>query len=127
MRKNKLIEILSKIKGNPEITIWNGIVGDVMPIRDLTPTRLVKYSLSGMMKMCRYERCRDTNDASYQLTEDEIVEIKEAYRKYHHWEINEYVTDKDVKSGDWIQKIVYTIDAKKTGKKYFDSFGEISY
>lgn len=31
MRKNKLIELLNEIDGNPEIVTWNGYVGDWMP------------------------------------------------------------------------------------------------
>jgi len=30
MRKNKLIELLQSIKGNPEIVIWDGRIGDYL-------------------------------------------------------------------------------------------------
>jgi len=127
MRKNKLIEILSKIKGNPEITIWNGIVGDVMPVDGVTAMPLYKYSFEGMKKGCLYEKRIDTNNKDAQLTDEDMVDIERCYKKYHHWEPNQFVTEKDIKSGDWRRKIVYTIDAKKTGKKYFDRAGEVSY
>jgi hypothetical protein len=127
MRKNKLIEILSKIEGNPEITIWNGFVGDVMPIEGVTPIHLFKNSFEGMKRGCLYEKRRDNNDPNAELTEEDLIDIERCYKKYHHWETNQFVTKEDVKSGDWRQKTVYTIDAKLTGKKYFDRAGEVSY
>jgi len=33
MKKNQLIEQLQKIKGNPEIKMWNGYVDDWMNIQ----------------------------------------------------------------------------------------------
>lgn len=35
MRKNQLIELLQQLKGNPEIVVWNGLVGDIMPIAEI--------------------------------------------------------------------------------------------
>lgn len=45
MKKNDLIELLNCIKGNPEITIYNGYVEEVVPIEKIsieTKTRLKK-------------------------------------------------------------------------------------
>lgn len=32
MKKDKLIELLSQIKGNPDIYLWNGFVGDYVDV-----------------------------------------------------------------------------------------------
>jgi hypothetical protein len=127
MRKNDLIKLLTQIKGNPEINIWNGFVGDVMSISGISPTEQFKYSLSGLTDMVRLERCQDTKNWEYQLTEEEVDDIKRSYKKYHHWELNEYIKKDDVKSGRYIRKMSYTIDIKRTGKTYFDRAGSVDY
>ena len=127
MRKNDLIKLLSQIKGNPEINIWNGFVGDVMPIRGISQTEQFKYSLESLLERIRHERCRDTKNFDYQLTPEEIEDVKRCHKKYHHWEMNQFVTPEDVKSGDYLRKMSYTIDVKKTGKTYYDRAGSIDY
>ena len=44
MRKDKLIKLLQDIPGNPDVVIWNGLVGDWMDVGELVPTQLVKES-----------------------------------------------------------------------------------
>lgn len=127
MRKNDLIKLLSEIKGNPEINIWNGLVGDVMPIRGISQTEQFKYSLPNLLTRIRYERCLDTKNFDYQLTPEEVEDVKRCHKKYHHWEINQFVTPEDVKSGAYLRKMSYTIDVKRTGKRYHDRIGAIDY
>jgi hypothetical protein len=127
MRKNELIKLLSEIKGNPEINIWNGLVGDVMPIKEVSATEQFKYSLTGLLDQVRRERCRDKNNPEYQLSEEEVEDVKRCYKQYHHWDMNPYITEADVKSGRYIQKKSYTIDVKRTGKRYHDRIGAIDY
>lgn len=127
MRKNDLIKILTGIKGNPEINIWNGLVGDVMPIKNVSHTEQFKYSLEGLLAQILYEQRRETNNPDYQLTDEEILDVKKCYKNHHHWEMNSYVTDDDVKKGRWIRKRSLTIDVKRTGKRYHDRIGAIDY
>jgi hypothetical protein len=43
MRKNDLIKLLQEIDGNPEVSLWNGFVGDWMPIsKEIEVIELVK-------------------------------------------------------------------------------------
>lgn len=45
MRKNKLIELLNSIPGNPDIVIWNGFVGDIQDIdSEIVERELVKHT-----------------------------------------------------------------------------------
>lgn len=43
MRKNKLIEILQSMSGNPEIVMWNGYVGDFMPIGNIVMSHVYAH------------------------------------------------------------------------------------
>lgn len=43
MKKNKLIQILQNMKGNPDIKVWNGYAGDWQDF-DLVEQELVKES-----------------------------------------------------------------------------------
>lgn len=42
MRKNDLIAKLQNIKGNPEVVLWNGFVGDYQHLAEPTEGDLVK-------------------------------------------------------------------------------------
>ena len=44
MKKNDLIELLNGIKGNPDIVLWNGMVGDYMHIKGLEEGDLLNAS-----------------------------------------------------------------------------------
>ena len=44
MRKNDLIKMLKEIKGNPEVVLWNGMVGDWMPVGKLSESYLTKIT-----------------------------------------------------------------------------------
>ena len=72
MKKNELIAKLQAIKGNPEIVLWNGTVGDYQHIGSLVEGDLVKQTLHDYIERCRMEKCRDEKDWKVQLTEDEI-------------------------------------------------------
>ena len=127
MKKSKLIELLQNIKGNPDIMLWNGIVGDVV---DLTPNlvevRLVKQTLEHYLEMCRIEDCIDRKDWSYQMPQDEVEHLKKHYKTFKYEE-NQYVYKEDIDKGNYKQKIVYVLDAKLAGKTSYSRSGDISY
>ena len=127
MKKSKLIELLQNIKGNPDIMLWNGIVGDVV---DLTPNLvevgLVKETLEHYLEMCRIEGCIDRKDWSYQMPHDEVERLKKNYKTFKYEE-NQYVYKEDIDKGNYKQKIVYVLDAKLAGKTSYSRSGDISY
>lgn len=128
MRKNDLIKLLQDLPGNPEIKLWNGLVGDVVDIKqDITQVRLVKQSSDDYIERCRIEECRDRNDWRFQFTSDEIAGLSKNYKKHSEWELNEYVDSDRIKNKDYKQKIIYVIDAKIMNKKCYDRLGKISY
>lgn len=62
MKKNKLIELLQNIKGNPDIVIWNGLAEDYHHINKIEPTYLYKQSKKKRLKDINNERLRDGLD-----------------------------------------------------------------
>lgn len=123
MKKNDIIKMLEAIPGNPEIMLWNGMVGDVQNIDPvLIKERLVKYEKEPYLRAVEHE------------TRGDGEEWTEAERKYWEkvwnaqgYEMNQFVYADDIKKGLYRAKQVYIMQAKLSGKKTFDRFGEISY
>jgi len=118
MKKSKLIEILNSIEGDPDILLWNGLAQDWMDIdKTLVPSTLTKLSFDSYVKMTRVE---DGSPVAYQPNAEELATLRKDYRKYNHWDYDQFVTEKDVDSGGWLVKNVIFINAKVRKK---DSFG----
>lgn len=127
MKKNKLIEILNAIEGNPDIVLWNGMVGDWMDINTkLVPGYLVKQTLSYYREMYRLQRCSEEQNWDYTLTESEEQHILENYKGFD-WEENSFVYEDDIKEKRYKKKNILYIDAKPRGIKTFDRCGNICY
>lgn len=128
MKKNDVIEMLQKLKGNPEIVLWNGYVGDYQHI-DNVPVEgvLVKQTLAHYLEMCRLQDCRDLNDPKYQIPTDEIEELKQLYKNVCKWEQNQYVTLEDIKAKRYSMKKVFYVQAKKRNERYHDRLGSVDY
>jgi hypothetical protein len=129
MKKNDLIEMLSKIDGNPEIKLWNGYVGDYMDLGEVVPSNIVKMRFEFFLEMCRLEHCMDTgaDRKTYTFTHEEIVELRKNYKDNYGWEFNEYVTEEDIKSKKYSSKTIMILNAKTRGKKTFDRIGVLEY
>ncbi len=128
MRKSKLIEMLNNIKGNPEIVLWNGMVGDYMDISPkVVEGDLVRTSFETYLRHVEFEQKRDRNDFDYKMSESEVEDLRKSYRKDYKWEQNDFVTKEDVKSGMYKSKRVFYIDAKPRGVTTFDRQGNLSY
>lgn len=128
MKKSKLIEMLNRLEGDPEIKLWNGMAGDWMDIdRELVPSDLVKQSLEHWLEMCRIQDCRERRDWDYQLPAEEVAQLKKDYNKINPWELNSFVTLEDVKEKRYKLKNIYILNAKTKGVKAFDRLGGIDY
>lgn len=128
MKKSKLIEMLNRLEGDPEIKLWNGMVGDWMDIdKELVPSDLVKQTLAHWLEMCRVEACKDRRDWDYQMPAEEVARLKKDYNKVNTWELNPYVTLEDVQEKRYSLKNIYILNAKTKGVKSFDRLGEIDY
>jgi len=127
MKKDKLIKMLQDIPGNPDVLIWNGFVGDFMDVKDISQSHLVKLTFEMYVAGCEMDEKRQRKEVSFKFSEEEIEELKESYNKYVQWEINNYVTEQQIKDKIWLKKIIYSINAKPSGKKTWDRLGGIEY
>jgi hypothetical protein len=128
MRKNDLIKLLQETKGNPEIVLWNGIVGDYMQIDNkLVEGELSKMTFEGLLHYYSLERKRDKNDWNYELTEEEKQGLLKNYKDNYKWEINQFVNREDIKRKTHKSKRVLYINAKISGKSHNDRLGSIYY
>lgn len=126
MKKSKLIALLNSIEGDPDVLLWNGLVGDWMDIGQLAEGDLVKMTLEYYLESCRLETCIDLKDWEYQLPAEEVKELTARHKKFPY-EINQYVTLEDVKAKRYKIKRVQYIDAKLRGEKHTDRLGSIEY
>lgn len=126
MRKNDLIAKLQAIKGNPEVLLWNGFVGDYQHLAEPTEGDLVKVTEEHYLEMCRLQNAIDSKDWNLQLSEKEVQELKKIYRtfKYEH---NNYVTQEDVKAKRYRKKMVLYITAKPRGETSYGRGGNLYY
>ena len=128
MKKSKLIALLNTLEGDPEIKLWNGMVGDWMDIsNELAPSDIVKETLEHWLEMCRLQDCQDRKDWDYQMPAEEIAVLTKNYSKVHKWELNPYVTLEDVKAKRYKLKKIYILQAKVKGVTSWDRQGNISY
>ena len=117
MRKNDLIKLLEGIKGNPEVVLWNGHVGDFMHIGKLSEDFLNKYSKRFYSQLIKTEDPQRSDE-----------EIEKLYRSLEY-EYNQFIAEEDCKGSDpmYKKKRIIFIDAKPRGINTFDRLGEISY
>jgi len=128
MKKSKLIELLNKIDGNPEIKLWNGFVSDWVDINPtLSEQDLVKQTLAHYLETCRLEYCRDRNDWDYQMPAEEVARLEKMYTKVCKWEMNPYVTQEDIDTKRYSVKIVQIMQAKIKGENAWDRIGDMKY
>ena len=126
MKNNELIAKLQAIKGNPDIVLWNGTVGDYQHIGNLVEGDLVKQTLQDYLERYRMEKCREEKDWKLQLTEEEISECKRYYKNFEYKQ-NNYVTKEDIQKGRYRRKRVFFIDAKVRGEVSYGRGGDVHY
>jgi hypothetical protein len=128
MKKSKLIAMLNALPGDPDIKLWNGMVGDWMEISPkLVEQDLVKETLTHWLEMCRLAECRDRNDWSYQMPAEKVERLTKNYSNVHSWDINDYVTQEDIQTKRYNVKKVLLMQPKKKGVKTWDRQGTMEY
>lgn len=98
MKKNKLIELLQQIEGNPEIVIWNGYVDDYMNIStDVEKITLVKETKSFIYESLVGQWCSENK--TFDVPEEVSAKLKqqsEQLFKERSWDFpNNYVTEEE--------------------------------
>ena len=127
MRKNDLIKKLQSIKGNPEVVLWNGMVGDWMPLADPTESYLTRCSKNYYVRAVEAEMKIKKNDWNFVLPEEEKTRLEKSHAKNNPWEHNEWVTQEDVDAKRQQVKNVIYINAKPRGIKTYDRLGGLEY
>ena len=126
MRKNKLIQLLQAIKGNPDIKLWNGSVGDWMDIDRLQEGYLYKNTLAHYLESCRIESCIDIKDWEYQQSPEEISKLTQ-YHKTLQWNHSEFIECHPDAQKHYTKKKVIFLAPKPRGVKTWDRLGDIYY
>lgn len=131
MKKDKLIDLLNSLEGNPDILLWNGMVGDWMDIdKELIESDLVKETFEHYKESCRLEDIRDNPDLGwdYQLSEEKIIKLRKYYKKnVAVWASNEFITEEYIRDKLYTKKTVFFINPKTRNETYFDRQGFINY
>jgi hypothetical protein len=128
MKKNKLIALLNSIEGNPDIVLWNGFVNDYQDIStELIDDVLVKRTLQEYLQHVELERARDAKDWDRKLSDDEIIALTKRYNQIAKWELNDYITEDDIKQKRYSAKKIVFLQAKLRGVDTFDRLGTLRY
>ena len=123
MRKMALIKLLESIKGNPEVVLWNGFVGDWQSIdQNIEQIKLVKHSREFLEFTINHQ---NTELGLPPLSEDEIT----ARVKEEEWDLpNQFVEPERL--NDWYgsrRKRLVVLSGKARGKSTWDRLGTIEY
>jgi hypothetical protein len=130
MKKNQLIEQLQKIKGNPEIKMWNGYVDDWMNIQ-LCEQEFVKESedfIRWSIEMAWKER-----NQKWEIPEEAQIQIEEVIKerlKDRQWELPNQCLQTKEDEERWYaknKKKFVLINGKTRGKSIEDRLGKVSY
>lgn len=130
MKKSELIEMLSKLDGDPELLIWNSFVGDWHDVQIVKGHKLVKHSLEHLFKGIKHETMY--HKKSFKLSPQELKSCyKIAKQQYdeQEWEFpNSFVEEERHK--DWYghhQREIVLLQGKVRGKSYNDRLGSMDY
>lgn len=134
MRKQDLIAKLHAIPGNPEVMLWNGIVQDFVPIGNIGSHELVKITKEWFVRCIRNEEYLDRLDPYNPKIHSQVMctsihsdeELEKLYCK-EKYEFNEFVYNDDIKQKRYKKKRILAIDAKVTGRSYYDRLGTVEY
>ena len=124
MKKSKLIRLLNEIEGDPDILLWNGVVGDWQNIQ-LVPSNLYREKLASVIESTETRYKLDRKDWDYQLTEQERAEVKKFYPKDYPWHSADFITE--ATEHRYSKKAVVFIDAIPRGVTTWDRLGTIEY
>ena len=130
MRAKQLIEKLKKIKGNPEIYLWNGIVQDYIKLdSSLIEDKLYKVSKEHIFQGLRMEFARTNQKFDLDPSEESFLKtrVDNIYKKASFGPANMFVDNKDLNKWYSRSKNILVLQQENADKEYFDRIGTISY
>jgi hypothetical protein len=124
MKKNDLIDLLNRIKGNPDILLWNGYAGDYQTFyRTPKKIELVKHCKGHLMTRLEVAVHRG------EILADEIPQELARISRAETWELPNVFLD-EVQYKEWYgdrRKTVYVFEAKPRGKRSYHRAGNLDY
>lgn len=131
MTKDKLIEILQGIDGNPEIKLWNGLVRDSADIEEEVVCQdFVKETEEHIRESMEYEIM--FNNEKFSLTEEDKKYIDNAVKSRLESDVwdtpNHFVSEE--RFHEWYgkeRKKVVILQPKIMNRSYSDRLGSIRY
>jgi hypothetical protein len=112
--------MLQEIKGDPDVILWNGFVEDWNDIGEVREDFLTRTSVAQYLKQAELSMCKDKNDWSYKLTDEEREALtKES--KQHPWVYDMYPDETDSK------KRIIILLCKLRGLSVTDRSGTMRY
>jgi hypothetical protein len=114
MRKNKLIELLQEIEGDPEVLVWNGQVGDWMGLKSKIHDR----------KLSRMSRKKYLHFLNLEQQSNGLPELGLNDFEYDEEWVFDDVPDYNRHDQN---KNVIMLEPKQRGISTFDRAGDISY
>ena len=131
MKKDKLIELLNRLSGNPDIYLWNGFTEDWMDIdKNFIQEVFVKEREDFISKTLMHEKMQ--RKGSFDLTEEEKQVCRDTAKlvfkgkKYDY--PNPFLLEEEYL--EWYgtkRKNVVIINAKTKGARYSDRVGSMNY
>ena len=120
MKKNKLIELLQAIPGNPDVVLYNGLVQDWQGIEPPIQERIYRTNRETIARDVLLERVRDgLAQFSDTIPQEEVKQIQ----RNLPWKLwNPYLKEEFYDS-----KPVIILEAKARGEKTWDRMGTIEY
>lgn len=121
MKKNDLIKMLQDVQGNPDVKIWNGLVGDFVNVSSIQLDFIFKYTREFYKKRVEMEDKRDGTETS----EEELSK----YYSQIPFEYNPFISEEDCKGSNamYKRKTVLIIVPKIENKTSEDRLGVINY
>ena len=125
MKKDKLIALLNRLEGNPDIYLWNGVAEDWVDIEDVPKITLVKEKFKKYLDHVRMESFKKRKEFDANFDDDSYIQcvIKPMYTKYVKWTIDPYL----VADSDYHKKTVGIMLSKEKGETSFDRCGTLTY
>jgi hypothetical protein len=131
MNIKTLIGHLEKLPQDVEIYLWNGMVGDIVPVSDnVLTTLLYKHSIVFLKTELDRNWSFDNNikDIPKEVQDEHLKIAKEQYEKSEYNLPNTYVTKEEYSRWyDEEPKKIVVLEAQLTGRTYQDRLGAIEY
>lgn len=118
MKKNKLIELLENIPGNPDVVFWNGYVEDWQNIDSDLQIHEMKRDI---LDKSKYKIILEQEAIEYNKVIKTDEEFEQWYKnnKYSDWKINNVYHNPCAKIQ---KKKVVVLQVNERGKKDFNTF-----